>query len=204
MLRTTLLAEGPGDRALVPLLRWLLEKHWRSDFAEPQFAMTSTRNLSERIQSVVREYPCELLLVHRDADKPDRGTRERDIRDAAASAGVLRTPVVCLIPVRETEAWLLLEERAIRQAAGHPNGRRDLGLPPLSEIEATNQPKERLKKALVEAAELSGRRLKKFRLEVAVSRIAELMNPVLLRQLPAFVAFERELSASLTRIENFS
>ncbi len=164
--------------------------------------MTSTRYLSERIQRVVRDYPCDLLLVHRDADRTDRGTRERDIRDAAASAGVLRTPVVCLIPVRETEAWLLLEERAIRQAAGHPNGRRDLSLPPLNEIEATNQPKERLKKALVEAAELSGRRLKKFRIEVAVSRIAELMSPLILRQLPAFAAFERDLSASLAEIES--
>lgn len=202
MLRTTLLAEGPGDRALVPLLRWLLAEHWNFDFAEPQFAMTSTRYLSERIQRVVRDYPCDLLLVHRDADRTDRGTRERDIRDAAASAGVLRTPVVCLIPVRETEAWLLLEERAIRQAAGHPNGRRDLSLPPLNEIEATNQPKERLKKALVEAAELSGRRLKKFRIEVAVSRIAELMSPLILRQLPAFAAFERDLSASLAEIES--
>lgn len=204
MLRTTLLAEGPGDRALIPVIRWLLAEHWPFDFAEPQFAMTSTRHLAERIQSVVREYPCELLLVHRDADKPDRSTREQDIRNAADSARVLRTPVVCLIPVRETEAWLLLEEKAIRQAAGHPNGRRSLGLPPLHEIEATSHPKERLKRALVEAAELSGRRLKKFRLEVAVSRIAELMNPLLLRQLPAFAAFERDLSANLARIESRS
>ena len=78
------------------------------------------------------------------------------------------------------------------------------GLPPLHEIEATSHPKERLKRALVEAAELSGRRLKKFRLEVAVSRIAELMNPLLLRQLPAFAAFERDLSANLARIESRS
>lgn len=204
MLRTTLLAEGPGDRALVPLLRWLLAEHWDSDFAEPQFSLTSTRHLTERIQTVVREYPCDLLLVHRDADRIDRAARERDIQDAASSAAVSRTPIVCLIPVRETEAWLLLEERAIRQAAGHPNGRRDLRLPPLTELEATNQPKERLKKALIEAAELSGRRLKKFRLEVAVSRIAELMNPVLLRQLSAFAAFERNLSSTLARIKGHS
>ena len=166
--------------------------------------MTSTRHLAKRIQSAVGTFPCDLLLVHRDADGTERNVREREVRDAATSAGLLQTPVVCLIPVRETEAWLLLEEKAIRQAAGHPNGRRDLGLPPPADIESTNQPKERLKKALVEAAELSGRRLKKFRIEVAVSRIAELMNPTTLRQLPAFVAFERDLSLSLAELESRS
>lgn len=49
--------------------------------------------------------------------------------------------VVPVIPGRMTEAWLRLDEAAIRRVAGNPNGRTKLGLPKLHEVESVADPK---------------------------------------------------------------
>jgi hypothetical protein len=41
-------------------------------------------------------------------------------------------PVVCVVPVRMMEAWLLIDEMAIRRVAGNPNGRIPIELPVLN------------------------------------------------------------------------
>ena len=194
MLRSTLIAEGTADRALLPILRWLLVTHWAEAFADPQFFGTSAISLARRVSLAVRDYPCELLLVHRDADRATYQQRVDEIREAITASGISPIPLVCVVPVRATEAWLLLDERAIRRAAGHPNGRMGLSLPRPDEIEVVSAPKERLHDALRQAAELTGRRLKKFHVVTAVSRVAESMEDFAnLRRLSAFRAFEGEL-----------
>jgi hypothetical protein len=71
---------------------------------------------------------------------------------------------VAVVPIHETEAWLLTDEAAIRRVAGRPNGREPLNLPPIQQIEQTKCPKERLEAALLAAAQpLSGQRLARFR-----------------------------------------
>jgi hypothetical protein len=57
-----------------------------------------------------------------------------------------------------TEAWLLLDEQAIRQVAGNPNGRANLGLPTFREIERVADPKARLRECLLAASDATGRR----------------------------------------------
>ena len=47
---------------------------------------------------------------------------------------------VLVIPVRMTEAWLLIDELALRRAAGNPNGRNPLDLPALKDLEALPEP----------------------------------------------------------------
>jgi hypothetical protein len=44
-----------------------------------------------------------------------------------------------------TEAWLLIDEKAIREAAGNPKGRQPLNLPKPSKTEELSDPKETLK-----------------------------------------------------------
>ncbi|WP_331716400.1 hypothetical protein [Micromonospora chokoriensis] len=63
-----------------------------------------------------------------------------------------------VIPVRMTEAWLLLDETAIRQVAGNPRGRMDLGLPKHHEVESVANPKQILSTCLLKAAGETGRR----------------------------------------------
>ena len=70
-----------------------------------------------------------------------------------------------------TEAWLLLDEAAIRHAADNPNGKVDLALPRLKDMEAMPDPKEKLNEVLRVACDLSGRRLDQFRRDEANRRV---------------------------------
>ena len=92
------------------------------------------------------------------------------------------------------EAWLCFDERAIRNAAGNPNGKAPLGLPSLKRVESRPDPKEDLRKALLAACELSGRRLKKFNTAAAFWRIVDYIDDFTpLRELSAFQAFEKSI-----------
>jgi hypothetical protein len=66
--------------------------------------------------------------------------------------------VIPVIPVQETEAWLLLDEPAIRRVVGRPRGTNSLKLPPAQRVEYTSNPKEHLWRALEAAADRQGRR----------------------------------------------
>ena len=96
-----------------------------------------------------------------------------------------------------TEAWLLFDERAVRQAAGNPNGVVDLDLPS-GRADLLPDPKGVLHKALQLACGLTGRRLKKFETPQAVHRFADYIDDFSpLRRLPAFQDMENELLAVL-------
>lgn len=97
-----------------------------------------------------------------------------------------------------TEAWLLIDEQAIRQAADNPNGSVRLKLPTVLTLELLPDPKELLNELLVEASEKTGRRLEKFRrvseLAWRRGRVTELIEDYrLLRSLGAFQVFEKHL-----------
>jgi hypothetical protein len=89
-----------------------------------------------------------LYFVHRDADQDDPAPRYAEIAQAVAASAINPTHVA-IVPIHETEAWLLADEAAIRRVAGRPNGRESLNLPPLNRIEQTSRPKERLEAALL-------------------------------------------------------
>jgi len=96
----------------------------------------------ERIRKCVELCPCDLLVIHRDAEGETRETRENEIRAAMNSLGDIEVPFVCVVPVRMQEAWLLVDENAIRQAAGNPRGRDTLTMPRLNEVERLPDPLE--------------------------------------------------------------
>jgi hypothetical protein len=111
-----------------------------------------------------------LYFVHRDADAADPEPRYAEIAQALTASAV-GVACVAVVPIYETEAWLLADVPAIRRVAGRPNGRTPLELPPLQRIEQTPQPKEVLTAALFAAAQpLSGRRAQRFRSEFAKQR----------------------------------
>ena len=139
-------------------------------------------------------YPCDLLFVHRDAERESREVRAGEIQ------GSLRRfpghPAVCVVPVRMQEAWLLFDEPALRLAADNPHGRMPLALPSLDRLEEAADPKEMLYGLLLLASGLRPGRRRRFRPEARVHRIAELIEDFSpLRNLPAFQALEDELAA---------
>ena len=158
-LRFTLLADGSSDRALVPILRWLLRQHCgnipiQPDFADLRRLPKPPRGLVERIDTSIALYPCDLLFVHRDAETKTIPAREKEINVAVAKS-------------RE--------------------GGRLGGL---------QNPKQILHDLLARASELGGRRLKRFKRDLAsrahqVAKWIEDFGP--LRQLPAFRRLERQV-----------
>lgn len=200
-LRYTLLSDGSSDRALIPILTWLLQEHRveraiQSEWADLWQLPRKPRGLVERIVKSVELYPCDLLFVHRDAERELPSVRVAEIRNAIENASQTGTipPVVCVVPVRMQEAWLLFNEAAIRRAAGNPNGHQVLHLPEPNQIESIPDPKNELYKFLREASGLKGRRLSRLnpsRRAPQVSAFIEDFTP--LRMLPAFNSFEAEL-----------
>lgn len=198
-LRYTLLSDGSSDQALMPVLSWLLQEHGIQRAIVPLWAdlrrlPRPPRGLTQRIALAVDLYPCDLLFVHRDAENAPRAQRENEIRRAADDA-ITRPlpPIICVVPIRMHEAWLLFDEAAIRRAAENPHGTQPLDLPRLRDVEHMPDPKAVLRNLVREASGLHGRRLQKLR--TSTQRIAELINDFApLRALSAFQALEQQLA----------
>jgi hypothetical protein len=199
-IRYTLITDGSSDRALMPILTWLLIELGVNIPIQPTWAdfrrlHNPPKKLEDRIQKAIALYPCDLLFVHRDAEKESRQKRVSEIHQAVNLIKEDVTfPVVCVIPVKMTEAWLLIDEKAIREAAGNPKGSQPLNLPKPSKTEELSDPKEILKGLLETARGHAPRRQQ----TVSITRIAELIDDFQpLKQLPAFRQLESELRDTL-------
>jgi len=154
------------------------------------------KTLSKRIIVAIEFFPCEIVFIHRDAETCDPAIRRREIETAVPV--VVGVPHICIVPVRMTEAWLLFDERALRRAAGNPNGNIPLELPRLGDIEANRDPKGVLHDNLRQASGRSGRGLNKFSLNEAYYRLSEIISDYsLLRNLPAFTQLEQDVCSFL-------
>lgn len=196
MLRYTLVADGTSDRALLPIIDWLIEQHWdqpyQSQLAEHLPPLRS--GLRHRIEVAYALYPCDVLFVHRDAESATLARRTAEIARAIPDEVAIH---VCVVPVRMMEAWLLSDHDAIREAADNPAGRSALALPNWRRWETLADPKVALREALQRASELSGRKLRKFHPDSRRSRVAELTTDFSqLRALNAFQVLEADVIAT--------
>jgi hypothetical protein len=201
LLRFTLVADGSSDEVLMPILVWLIEQHRPGMRIAGAFARLSAdvgNRLPSRLPVALRNFPCDLCFVHRDAEGESYEARSQEIGNASAG---LETPCVPVIPVRMTEAWLFSDERAIRFASGNASGRLPIGLPNRRTWEVMADPKQRLFTVLCEASGRSGRALRKFSPERARSLItSHTENFAGLRGLASFDALEANLVALLKTI----
>ncbi|MHC5727200.1 MAG: hypothetical protein ACYTXY_24300 [Nostoc sp.] len=198
----TLLSDGSSDKALMPILTWLLRANQvdcaiQSNWADLRRLPKPPKKLLPRIINSLELYPCNLLFIHRDAEREPREKRITEILEAlqeAVKKSVVVPPHVCVIPVRMQEAWLLFDEAALRKAAGNPSGRQPLQLPDICRLEQLPDPKDILYRLLCEASGLTGRRLKQFSVNERVHRLAELIDDFSpLRALSAFQLLETEI-----------
>jgi hypothetical protein len=206
-LRYTLLSDGSSDRALIPILNWLLQSHltdWaiQSQWADLRRLDKSLRNTFEkRIKLSLELYPCELLFIHRDAEGEPREIRINEIHTAIAQVFSVSIPIVCVVPVRMTEAWLLFDTSALRKAASNPNGDITLQLPDIRRLEHVPDPKSELHRVLRQASGLTSRRLRRFSASDCTHRVSELINDFSpLRILPAFAALESEVEDAIHKL----
>jgi hypothetical protein len=195
--RALLLVDGPSDAPLGAHVAALARSHGVAlDVVTPEFARMENppgRTVVSRLERVLRFDPdFQVLIVHRDAEGVDTAQREAEIAGGMARCDV-QWPVVAVIPVRMTEAWLLLDEDAIRSVAGRPCGTEPLGLPSVAKVESVPDPKVKLQAALKTASGFSGRRLQKFRRDFPEHRrqLLELLDRTgTVRQLGAWQALE--------------
>jgi hypothetical protein len=197
----TLVSDGSSDQTLIPLLTWLLRENGvrcaiQSSWADLARLRRPPHALRDKIMRAVEWYPCNLLFIHRDSEGEEMETRIHEIEQEVAAVPELFTipPRICVIPVKMTEAWLLFSAQAIRQAAGNVFGRENVALPPIGRLEALNDPKGLLYGLLRTASGLTGRRLKRFRVDYHARKVPDFINDFSpLRTLAAFRIMEDNL-----------
>ena len=198
------LCEGSSDTGLIAHLETLLV-HFG---AQEATGMPDTRKgtIPARLRQLRTEETgtgIDMVFIHRDSDGPDRNGREREIRRGVEESGFPH-PLIPVIPVQETEAWLLLDEQAIRDVVAS-KGKQSLRLPKPNAIEGTRKPKEILQKALLAASETSGRRLKKEKNSFNHHRrvLLQRLDPFgAVRDLPSWQCLERDIQRALAQLEN--
>jgi len=193
-LSFALIGDGTSDQALAWIITWAIRRlHPDATLRNVGFSARRGRSLVETVQSAASELKPDLLFVHRDAERVPLAERREEIPE--------ETGVVKVVPVRMTEAWLLIDIEAIRCAAGNPNGTIGLDLPPVQKLERLPDPKGLLQKLLVEASELqSPRRKKRFKRDLGqlVQRVAARIGDFsVLDRLDAYRVFESDLRTAL-------
>jgi hypothetical protein len=193
-LRLVLIGDGPSDDVLLHPIRWSLRQQVPEvELLESPFVFRRHRPVAEVIQEAMEAWRPDLVVVHRDTEREDPEVRRREIPYADS--------VVPLVPVRMTEAWLLLDESAIRRAVSRPRATNDLQLPRLRQLEARPNPKADLETALLLAAgDPTGRARRRVQddLSMLKRRVAENIDDYTpLRNLTAFQRWEEDLAAAL-------
>lgn len=199
-MRFTLWAEGPSDACLIPILTWLLRQCGVYDDIETDEEIIFRSKDQSEFATITKvfekeDYWSDLLFVHMDADN-DKETsgkgpteRDRQCQDKVNAAGSV-PPYICVIPVRETETWLLGSEKALRQATGNP--KTQLTFPGRSHLEGINS-KQRLCDILRELGIEIGNDAdaELWKAIVRNIRLAEPQSYGILRGIPSFDNLEK-------------
>lgn len=191
----TLVTDGSSDRLLKPFIELLFDEHtdlpYQVNCAEGLPPLAD--GLKSRIESALEFFPCDFLFVHRDDEGVGVTVRQQEIEDSWPKSQPT-TALICVIPVRMTEAWLIANEKPIRLAVGNPNGTDELDLPALKDIESCPDPKEILFTALKKATELNARRKARFNPHQFRHRVSELTDDLApLRMLASFKHLEDQV-----------
>ena len=140
-----------------------------------------------------------MLFVHRDAESLELKKiteRKKEVFDAVSATSSFRT--IAVIPIKMMETWLLIDEEAIKKAAGNRNYKGNIELPAIQNLEKEQDPKGLLHNLLKKASGLKGRNLERFNAHQAVHLVAEnIENYSILRKLAAFQTFEEDLKMAL-------
>ena len=160
-MRFLFVCEGSSDTPLIDHIERLLIRCGQPD-PDGETWHRGARVADRIRQGLQAAGGLDLLFVHRDADNAGAEARYREIEAAVRDAARDGLPWTGVVPVRMTEAWLLLDEAAIRNVVGKPGGRTPLDLPAPGRAERVVNPKERLRDALLAASENRGRRRRRF------------------------------------------
>jgi hypothetical protein len=202
-VRALFVGEGSSDRAMQSLLQELIVLAGADSASvdAPDLGLLLTRPgkrpIDQARAALELAGPVDLVLVHADADARDPEPRRSQL--TTSFRGFSPTPVF-VVPVQETEAWLLVDPDAIRSVCGRPRDRTDLGLPAVRHIERTASPKEVLERAVQSLqADVGRRRRVPFR-SIRRMLLQQLDPEGPVNELPSFQRLRAELAAAVAAL----
>jgi hypothetical protein len=168
------LGDGPSDAPLGRHVEYLARRHdVELDVVAPDLRRLEPPpglKVAARVRAVFTfDDAFDLVIVHRDAEGQTPDERIEEVRAGIRSVSD-ELSFIAVVPIRMTEAWLLVDQGAIRRVAGRPSGSEPLDLPALSDIEQVPDPKTMLRRALETASGARGRRLRAFQRDFGAQR----------------------------------
>ncbi len=194
VLQFVFIGEGSSDSALISHLESVCLELGADEVTGieldfQRLPKPTKKTVAAKLNAAMQLEPCaDLFLIHRDADSRDSQPRHDEIAEAVAKCQC-RKPWAAVVPVQETEAWLLLDEGAIRRVSNRPHGRVSLNLPSPQTVEGKANPKELLQHAIAVASETAGDRRRAVNAGFTENRRILLQNlPIYgaMRQVPAW------------------
>jgi hypothetical protein len=182
-MRYLLWAEGKSDAGLCNVLNWLLARN-HVDVTE---AVAVTKADYPTLGQLLEREWANLLFLHCDADSDVEGSGKGPIARQAhlhSQLGDGAPPAVCVVPVQESEAWLLVQMEL-----------------PLASIEAQSRPKEKLK-SLLEARQGSPMTFKEFSRQRTLLWAQLVQNTEALRRLESLPAFQKLIADTAEAIQH--
>ena len=151
------------------------------------------------IRNAIDQFDPNLIQVHRDSDNTDLAKRKQEIDDALRHLPP-PTQVVRVIPVKETEAWLLADRAAILRVLGLDQFDSEVWAHYPKNVEEV-EAKSRLRKILEDSRRIARWRPRDINFHGDRTRIGqELKDLKSLRKLSSFQAFEEDLRNALQTI----
>lgn len=214
-LSLALYAEGPTDyRFLSPVLQRLCQdiclKQARTQVDIPDVlgldhppeekdAPREARILAAALQA---KGAWRVLFIHADGER-DPVSQKANLVEPGVHAvrkrfaeGADQLDVVGVVPVRETEAWILAHGDTIRQVFGTRLTDEKLGLPASARVEKDPDPKATLRQCFERAKPRSRQRETAY-----FQQLGEIIDLDALRRLPSFKQLETELVEVLMRLK---
>jgi len=197
VLKFLLISDGSSDSALIPIIKFALKTKFKGDDfigerADLYRVPNPPKSLRDKILLGKELYNPDLILVHRDCEKDTVQKRHDEIDEAIIDLEIEN--IIKIVPLRMTEAWLMIDEMAIRLAVNNPNGNVRLMLPPINKLEGIVDPKQSLETLLKIASELKGRRLDSLNTRQAIHYVADHIKDFSsLNKLSSFNYFSNQL-----------
>ena len=205
MIQYFIISDGSSDRLLIHPIDWIFKsKGIESKGERIDFGLSGLypKTIAEKIEMAIIIHPnLEFLFIHRDAEKQSIDIRIQEIESELLKTAIENIETIKIIPIRMSEAWLLIDEKALRKAAGKPSGKIKIQLPQTKKLESLANPKDLLKTALENASEYSGRKKAQFDFNEARQLVSQYIEDFSeLRQLSAFQRLEADIDLLLKKL----
>jgi hypothetical protein len=134
-LKYTLIADGSSDKTLLSIIKWSLDDLYpkipnEGSFADFRNIPNPPKSIKDKVKIALEYYPFDVLFIHRDAENTNIRTINQRVAEITKELqNDLLGKIICVIPIKMMETWLLFDKKAIKRAAGNRNYKGNIILP---------------------------------------------------------------------------